>query len=130
MTDALQKRREFDFATLSMTDVLVEMAEGNVGAVTVLARLANGEADGSFMDALHLDDMNIRGSQVWVAYKDFAKEDFAVFVNAVRQRDPAMIRVVNDEGMRGNHPHRAVVSGASFGNRPTLVYPDTEHTNG
>lgn len=99
-------------------DVLVTLAEGNPGALRVLMQLLAG--DGGLFDLLHLDDMNIRGTQVWVAFKDFAKEDLAAFRVAIRKRDPEMIRVVNAEGARGNHDWLAVAGQASSGNRRKL----------
>jgi len=99
-------------------DVLVTLSEGNPGALRVLMQLLARE--GGSLDLLHLDDMNIRGTQVWVAFKDFAKEDLDTFVTAIRKRDPEMIRVVNDEGLRGNHEWRAVPGQASMGNRQLL----------
>ena len=114
-----ETREEVQMAD-TVKDIAILLSEGNPGALNVFILLLNEEAGGSFLDALHLDDMNIRVTQVWVAYKDFAREDFPTFVKAVRVRDPELIRVVNDAGLRGNHSWKAVPYGASTGNRPTL----------
>lgn len=63
---------------------------------------------------LNLDDMNIRGSQIWLGYKDHCGQDLEVFKKAIDDRDPKMIELINHHGMLGNHPHRAVHGGASF----------------
>lgn len=116
----MKERKEIDIAGITM-DAILLLAEGNPGAVGVLARLVKGEEGASFVDALHLDDMNIRGTQIWIAFKDFAKEDLAVFVKAIRERNAEMIRVVNDEGFAGNHSWRAISGGASEGRRSRLA---------
>lgn len=114
----MKERKEID-PTAKVMDLLILLSEGNPGALRVLAQLF--ERDGGFIDVLHLDDMNIRGSQVWVAFKDFAKEDWATFTKAIRERNQDMIRAVNEEGLAGNHPWQAIVGGASEGKRPLLA---------
>lgn len=113
---------------IALTDdtkqVLVLLAEGNPGALRVLMELL--QMDGGLFSILHLDDMNIRGTQIWVAFKDFAKEDMARFVEAIRKRDPELVRVVNEEGARGNHEWLAVTGQASMGNRRKLARPVPE----
>ena len=96
----------------TVRDLLCLMSEGNPEALRVLLTLMEDEAGMIFV--LHLDDMNIRGSQVWIAFKDYAKEDMPTFVQAIKERSAGMIEVVNAEGLRGNHTHRAVSGGAPF----------------
>lgn len=110
-----------EVSTNDMKELVVAMAEGNPGAMRVILDLLQGAGGGSFMEVLILDDMNIRGTQVWIAFKDFAKEDMATFVAAIRKRDAEMIRVVNEEGVAGNHDWKALHGGASFGNRPRFA---------
>lgn len=90
--------------------VIMEMSEGNPGALMVLMQMLSL---GEFVLILSLDDMNIRGTQVSIGFKDFAKQDWVVFLEAVKKRDPAMVEVINNEGRRGNHPWLAVTYGAS-----------------
>lgn len=98
----------------STADFMYEMSEGNPGAVRVLMDLLKN--DHGFINVLDLDDMNIRGSQIWIAFKDFAGENMDAFVKACRDRDPAMVEMVNQSGRQGNHDDLAVTSGASFPN--------------
>jgi hypothetical protein len=93
----------------TVTDLLVLMGEGNPGALRVLADLYKCD---NLHIILFLDDMNIRGTQVWVAFKDFAKENLYTLAVAVDSQDPELIRVVNEVGRQGNHPHLAVLEGA------------------
>ena len=98
--------------TDNLVEVIVKMAEGNPGAVTVLAQLAKDPI--GLMDILHLDDMNMRGPQIWIGYKDHCKSDLEAFRKAIRDRDPAMVATVN--ASRGTAPGTppAVAHGASF----------------
>ena len=77
----------------SISDAIVKMSEGNPGAVRVLMDLLQS-GDGVML-ILSLDDMNIRGSSIWIAFKDFAGQDLEVFKAAIQARDPEMVRVVN-----------------------------------
>ena len=70
------------------------MSEGNPGAATVLMRMFNEDAYG-ILNILSLDDMNIRGTQIWYAYKDYCGEDMSLFVQSVESRDIEMIKAIN-----------------------------------
>jgi hypothetical protein len=103
----MEDRKRLDM-TMTTRDVIVEMSEGNPGAINAMMALLQG--GGSVLDLLHLDNMGMRGSQIWVAFKDHCEGDVAAFVSAIRERDPDMIATVNE-----NCPeHRAVRSGASY----------------
>lgn len=106
------KRTKISF-TDNLGGVIVTMAEGNPGALTVLMQLVKDDPMG-FMDVLNLDDMDMRGPQIWIAYKDHCKGDIEAFRKAVRDRDPEMVKTVNES--RGNDPAapKAVVHGASY----------------
>jgi len=106
---------------MPVRDALVILAEGNVGAATVLARVASGEAGGDILDIFHLDDMNMRGIQIWVAYKDWAGEDLAVFLQGVRHHDARMIECVNAVGRLGNYAWLAVKHWQEDGERRRIV---------
>lgn len=86
----------------SVMDVLVKMAEGNPGAVTVMTQILEHEKDKGPLRLLSLDDMNIRGSQIWVGFKDHCESKIEVFVKAIKDRDPAMVETINRECF---HPH-------------------------
>ena len=108
--------------TGGVVSLLVQMSEGNPGAAGVLADLIKDDPEGGFMKVLHLDDMNIRGSQIWVGYKDHCGQDLEVFKKALVDRDQAMVDTINGEcfqpdlGYEG-YKEKAVPSGASFGRR-------------
>ena len=90
------KKREKISLGMSVFDVVTTMSEGNPGALTVMMRLMEkrGHMDGIF-DILSLDDMNMRGSQIWVAYKDYCGQDIEKFIVCIKERDQAMVDAVN-----------------------------------
>ena len=106
------ERKPIGFGVNGM-ELLTTMGEGNPGAFTVLAMLLK-ESQDNFGLILDLDDMNIRGTQIWVAYKDHCCQDMARFNKLVGDRDKDMIDTVNRVGLKGNHPHKAVHDGGSY----------------
>jgi hypothetical protein len=94
-------------------DFMVLMSEGNPGALNVLMKILHEDYVVGFVNILSLDDMNIRGTQIWVGYKDYCGEKLDSFIEAIRTRDQEMVDVINKEGRRGNHTAKAVTSGAS-----------------
>lgn len=107
------KRRERIEAHDSVHDILIKLSEGNPGALTALIEVVKDDPVMGFMDLLHLDDMGMRGPQIWVAYKDHCKQDRTAFVKAIRERDQAMVNTVNASRGVGDVPP-AVTHGASF----------------
>lgn len=87
--------------TDTITDILFKLSGGNPGALNVLIQiLKSGQSADAIILMLSLDDMRVRGSSVWVGYKDFAGEDINVFIAAIRERDPEMLAVINSERAR------------------------------
>lgn len=93
----------------SFVDVQIKMAEGNPGAASVIGKIMRCP-DGLFT-LMDLDDMNIRGSQIWVGYKDHCNEDIDEFILCANSRSAAMVETINNEG---GSVHTAVVGGASY----------------
>lgn len=44
---------------------------------------------------LHLDDMSMRGAQIWVAFAGYSEGFFPKFKECVMTRNPEMIQYVN-----------------------------------
>lgn len=96
----------------TLMDTLVIMSEGNPGALRVIMDLCKSVKD--FFLILGLDDMNIRGWQIWVGYKDFCKSDMNKFIECIKNRDSDMVNTINREATMMKVDTRAVCSGASF----------------
>lgn len=98
----------------SVTNLIMDLAEGNPGAITAMMQLmeaCGGDPMEAFMPLLGLDDMNMRGSQIWAGFKYHCKGDAKAFLQCIKDRDPAMIETVNKE-VPGSEV--AVTSGASY----------------
>jgi len=100
-----------------MLSVIMQMGEGNPGAIRVLMELMKADQIDGFMRLLDLDDMNIRGSQVWLGYKDHCGEDMDTFMAAVRDRDKDMVSTINAQRWPKDTAEVAVANGASFAKR-------------
>lgn len=100
----------------SATDMLVVMAEGNPGAIRIMTEVIEKKKENSewLRTLLDLDDMNMRGSQIWCAYKIGCGEDLDQFIKRVNDRDPELVKAVNDLDESGRGPEVAVIGGGSF----------------
>lgn len=107
----IDKRRPIKLGT-TIRETLFIMSEGNPGGLKVLVELLEKTNDPLLI--LSLDDMNIRGWQIWVGYKDYCDQDIHKFIECVKNRDPQMVDKINDEGRRTNSEELAVIGGASF----------------
>jgi len=119
-TPKLSDRKEIDIGSTVM-DMMMVMSENNPGAITVLSEMLKVDEALGFLLILWLDDMNIRGTQVWIGYKNYCGQDINKFIEATKNRDSEMIRVINEEGARGNHKDKAVEGGASYPGRRFLL---------
>lgn len=105
----MRKRKRIEsFNTLS--EIACLLSEGNPGALSVLMQVYKKQGEGYFLFMLNLDDMNIRGPQIWIGYKDFAKENIDTFINAVTSQSQEMIDVIN----LNYKEEQAVLGGASY----------------
>lgn len=96
----------------SLFEIIYKISEGVPGAMVGIAKLMKSDKEG-FMLLLGLDDMNIRGSQIWEAYKYLYNEDANKFAEAVKNRDEKMVNFINEE-MASVGGEKAVTGGASF----------------
>ncbi|KKL93772.1 hypothetical protein LCGC14_1871420 [marine sediment metagenome] len=97
-------REPIDFM-VSTQLVINQMSEGIIGVVVVLAALVT---EGHPLLINTLDDMNIRGSQIWVGYKDHCGENIELFIRCIQARCPDMVNTINTECLE----EQAVTEGA------------------
>jgi hypothetical protein len=96
--------------TVPLLDILTLLGEGNPGGLTVLAQLLQAEPEKFPLVLLTLECLNIRGSQIWVGYKDYAGQDLGRFVEAVLALEPDLIEAINrGTGYPDHYPHKAVL---------------------
>lgn len=98
---------------MTLKDVIFIMSEGNPGAISVIMKLLEEDQTTGFFDILNLDDMNMRGSAIWIAYKDFCGCDLQKFQYAVRNRNKEMVELVKNEMERSGNPSDIVQFGGS-----------------
>jgi hypothetical protein len=103
--------------------MMTQLAAGNPGAATVLCMLA--ERPRADLPAGHLDlflDMErlgLRGSQIWVAFKDHCKKDIITFARRVRDGDAALLQEREGGILRSALKEAAAAGGANvFGIGP------------
>lgn len=96
----------------NLFDSIYKMSEGLPGAMVGITELMKADENG-FMLLLGLDDMNIRGSQIWEAYKYLYHEDGKKFAQAIKGRSKEMINFINEE-LATVGGEKAVTGGASF----------------
>lgn len=76
-------------------DRIITLAEGIPGAVVAMAELANTQPDViALLDTL--DELDIRGSYIWVGYKDHCEKDTEEFADAIRSEDDAMLAEIEE----------------------------------
>ena len=118
----LTEKREQLGLDMTVRDIVLAMCEGNPGAINVMMTLVN-EGDAGLASILILDDMNIRGTQIWCVYKDYCKQDIKALIESLAdsKKRLAMVDSVNKIGEMGNHKWKAVEYGASaLEDRPLL----------
>ena len=119
-SNAVSQRPEIPILN-SRAETLVTMAEGDSQVLRVVNLLAAwpDDADETFrLDSHHellikLDDMNIRGSQIWLGYSDVCHKNMDLFVEKIKNRDPEMVAYINKNHEAHGTQEMAVVSGAS-----------------
>jgi len=91
----------------SLREVLLKMAEENASSLKLMLRILKRFGYEGFSLILQLDDMNIRGIQIWVGYKFHCRGNFDRFIQCIQKRDLEMIETINCEGSKGRNPHKA-----------------------
>lgn len=79
-------------------DIIIKLSMGNPGAVTVCASVVNKVGLDGFITLCHLDDMKIRGSNIWICYKEYCNFDIDKFIDLIKKQDHEMKNFVY------NHP--------------------------
>lgn len=101
--------------TMDMTglQVITVLADGNVGAVSVLASVARDsdkhdpDAFGWLGTALALDDLGLYGSRIWQLYKDVCGQKVGTMLAVLRARqlgilsERVLLDHVGDDERRG-----------------------------
>ena len=92
--NAMYDRESLDI-TADIHWVVAQMSEGHPGAEMILNRLFDrGDTFlRNFCDTLN--DMNVRGFQLWVIFDQCCDADDRKLINSILERDPAVVSFVN-----------------------------------
>ncbi len=105
-------------------DVCGALSEGDLLALSFLysiLSLNNFTAKDLFL-LQDLDDMNIRGKQICIAFTEYCDSDTGCFRQCIENRDKGMIDKINEICLSHNYLHKAVTRGASSDTREFLPH--------
>jgi len=111
----MEERKEINLHD-NFQELLMKMSEGNPGGLSVLMQIAKEFSkcpEDAFIHMMLLDDMNIRGSQIWMGYKDYCGSDIKKFIQCIKEKNQGMINKINEESRKSGIPWVAVEAGAS-----------------
>lgn len=114
----MKQRFRLGKAHASIQEDIDAIIEGNDRASYVVGQLFVKEGNFAYFRLLDLDDMNIRGLQVQLAYENFCNYEIDKFITAVTGRDEKLVNYLNTT-IYNEEPWLAVQHGASF----DPVYP-------
>lgn len=83
--------------SMSIEDIASTLSEGNIGALTTVLSLVREVGPLAKPFLLRLSEMNIRGPQIWVGYKDHCGCDLSKFIDAISTNDPSFLATINAE---------------------------------
>ncbi len=89
----------------SIAEIIVNLSEGNPGAATVLLKLIQVDPFIIF----RLDDMNIRGAQIWFGYKDCCHENLELFMKLLQEMNQQLVDGINICSARYGVKAKAIV---------------------
>lgn len=110
----MSKRKEIT-PEMNTHAVVALLSKGNPGAVRVCMDILTSGPEG-IITLLSMDDMNMRGSVIWLGYKDICKQDLNVFMEKITNRDPVMVDAINalpDMSYPKDNPPPPVVAGGA-----------------
>jgi len=83
---------------MSKEEIIYVMSEGNPGALTVMENIMKTSfiPEQGLGIILSMAEMNIRGYQIWLVYKDYAGEDIVKFKKAIHYQEQEMIDFLNE----------------------------------
>lgn len=80
---------------MSPMEMVMKMARGNPGALTVCIELLKPDVAKGIMLLCKLDDMELYESKIWLAYKDVCGSDIEKLRERISQLDKTLIKEVS-----------------------------------
>jgi hypothetical protein len=69
---------------MKMTEVAMIMGDGNPGAIAVIVEMLREDPVGNLLDIIRLDEMDIRGSRLYMLNNDCCQRDLAKFKRTLK----------------------------------------------
>lgn len=89
---------------MDLKEKIVNLSQGNPGAVNVLLRLSTLDDGERIID--RLEELKLRGPGIWIAYKDYScREDLGVFASKVLD-DYTAAQLVETAKAQGYYDYR------------------------
>ena len=85
-----------------MRETLIELSDGNPGALTVLTDCAAQTPSSFGVIVDKLEEHDIRGSLIWVGYKDICDEELSAFISSVLREDDDFLEELDEYRNRLN----------------------------
>lgn len=82
----------------SPLSAILKVGKGNPGALRVLLNI-NDKMPHGLAFIIKLDEMGIRGSDIWLGFKDYCKQDLHKFYTLVMEGDEGMQEFINSYGL-------------------------------
>jgi len=103
-------RKNIDFEKTPFQKIFLIMSEADAGGGDVISKLL----EKSFQYLIDLDDMNIRGGQIWLAY-EYCNKNIETLMDYITNRDVKMVNSINEQLSKLNQPNipKAEIYGAS-----------------
>lgn len=80
---------------------ILEVSDGNFGALGVLSDFRRTFGEGDFSTVIHhLRQLGFSGADVWTCWNDYARKDSKKFFEALRTHNPVLLAAVEQERAR------------------------------
>jgi len=83
-----------DEQLINISDLIAQLSDGNIGALTVLTKIFKWDVKRFFELGCIMQDMNIPGWWVWLAYKEYAEFDLELTCRAIIKHPDEFMKLV------------------------------------
>ncbi|MCD8494107.1 MAG: hypothetical protein LRY39_01600 [Alphaproteobacteria bacterium] len=99
----------------SIDNIAFTIGDSHIGAINILKNIIKTKGENIGLELmLSLDDMNIRGAQIWVGLMHHCEGKLDRFIEKIQARDPDMVNTINEALGKEENAPKAVTFGASF----------------
>lgn len=92
---------------ITVKEAIMTLSEGNPGSINVMCQFLHLPECAELL--MTLDEMNLRGRQIFVAYRLGSNQNMLQFIDNLKQRNQLMCDIVNDACINHRFKERAVV---------------------